>query len=37
MNLEFGEKYRKLRVEARAFCEASWPLRGDEARRSERK
>jgi alkylation response protein AidB-like acyl-CoA dehydrogenase len=32
MNLQFGEKYEKLRAEVRAFCAESWPLRGDEAR-----
>ena len=32
MNLQFGEKYETLRAEVRAFCEASWPPRGDEAR-----
>jgi alkylation response protein AidB-like acyl-CoA dehydrogenase len=31
VNLQFGEKYEKLRAEARAFCEASWPPRGAEA------
>jgi alkylation response protein AidB-like acyl-CoA dehydrogenase len=36
MNLQFGEKYEKLRAEARAFCEASWPPRGDEARLASR-
>ena len=36
MNLTFGEKYEKLRDEVRAFCAASWPLRGDEARLGER-
>jgi len=36
MNLQFGEKYEKLRAEVRAFCEETWPLRGDEARLSER-
>jgi alkylation response protein AidB-like acyl-CoA dehydrogenase len=36
VNLSFGEKYEKLRAEVRAFCEASWPLRGDEARLGER-
>ena len=32
MNLQFGEKYEKLRAEVRAFCEETWPLRSDEAR-----
>jgi alkylation response protein AidB-like acyl-CoA dehydrogenase len=36
MNLSFGEKYEKLRAEARAFCEESWPPRGGETRLSER-
>ena len=35
MNLSFGEKYEKLRAEVRAFCAASWPLQGDEARLGE--
>ncbi len=36
MDLRFGERYEKLRDEARAFCQASWPLAGDEARLAER-
>jgi alkylation response protein AidB-like acyl-CoA dehydrogenase len=36
MNLQFGEKYEKLRAETRAFCAESWPLRGSEAQRSAR-
>jgi alkylation response protein AidB-like acyl-CoA dehydrogenase len=36
MNLQFGEKYEKLRAEVRAFCETSWPLAGAEAQRSAR-
>jgi alkylation response protein AidB-like acyl-CoA dehydrogenase len=36
MNLHFGEKYEKLRAEARAFCAASWPLTGAEAALPER-
>jgi alkylation response protein AidB-like acyl-CoA dehydrogenase len=36
MDLQFGEKYEKLRSEVRAFCAESWPLRGDEARLPER-
>ena len=36
MNLQFGEKYEKLRAEVRAFCAGSWPLRGGEARLGER-
>jgi len=36
MNLQFGEKYEKLRADVRAFCEKSWPLTGAEARLSER-
>jgi alkylation response protein AidB-like acyl-CoA dehydrogenase len=36
MNLQFGEKYERLRAEARAFCAASWPPRGEQARLSER-
>jgi len=36
MNLQFGEKYETLRAEVQAFCAASWPLSGDEARLSER-
>jgi alkylation response protein AidB-like acyl-CoA dehydrogenase len=36
MNLEFGERYQKLREEARAFCRESWPLVGDEAKLGER-
>jgi alkylation response protein AidB-like acyl-CoA dehydrogenase len=36
MNLQFGEKYEKLRAEVRAFCEKTWPLAGAEARLSER-
>jgi alkylation response protein AidB-like acyl-CoA dehydrogenase len=36
MNLRFGERYEKLREDVRAFCQKSWPLRGDEARLGER-
>ena len=36
MNLQFGEKYETLRAEVSAFCEQTWPLRGDEARLGER-
>jgi alkylation response protein AidB-like acyl-CoA dehydrogenase len=36
MNLQFGEKYEKLRAEVRAFCAASWPLTGADARLGER-
>ena len=36
MNLQFGEKYEKLRAEVRAFCAESWPLRSEEARLGER-
>ena len=36
MNLQFGEKYERLRAEVRAFCASSWPLAGAEARLSER-
>lgn len=36
MNLQFGEKYEKLRADVRAFCNESWPPRGDEAKLSER-
>jgi len=36
MNLQFGEKYEKLRAEVRDFCRGSWPLAGDEARLPER-
>ena len=36
MDLQFGEQYEQLRSEVRAFCAASWPLRGDEARLPER-
>jgi alkylation response protein AidB-like acyl-CoA dehydrogenase len=36
MNLEFGEKYAKLRAEARAFCARTWPPRGEETRLGER-
>jgi alkylation response protein AidB-like acyl-CoA dehydrogenase len=36
VNLSFGEKYERLRADVRAFCEASWPLRGDEASLGER-
>jgi alkylation response protein AidB-like acyl-CoA dehydrogenase len=36
VNLQFGEKYEKLRAEVRAFCEQSWPLTGAEARLPER-
>jgi alkylation response protein AidB-like acyl-CoA dehydrogenase len=31
MNLQFGEKYEKLRSEVRAFCSDSWPPRGGDA------
>ena len=31
MNLQFGEKYERLRAEVRAFCTESWPLRGADA------
>jgi alkylation response protein AidB-like acyl-CoA dehydrogenase len=36
VNLQFGEKYEKLRAEVRAFCAESWPLRGNDARLGER-
>jgi alkylation response protein AidB-like acyl-CoA dehydrogenase len=36
VNLQFGEKYEKLRAEVGAFCSESWPLRGDAARLGER-
>ncbi len=36
MNLQFGEKYEKLRADVRAFCAQSWPLTGAEARLPER-
>ena len=36
MNLQFGEKYEKLRAEVRAFCAESWPPLGAEARLAER-
>jgi alkylation response protein AidB-like acyl-CoA dehydrogenase len=36
MNLQFGEKYEKLRAEVRAFCEQSWPPAGAEAQLPER-
>jgi alkylation response protein AidB-like acyl-CoA dehydrogenase len=36
MNLQFGEKYEKLRGEVRAFCAETWPLRGAEAGLAER-
>jgi alkylation response protein AidB-like acyl-CoA dehydrogenase len=36
VNLQFGEKYERLRADVRAFCAESWPLRGEEARLSER-
>jgi alkylation response protein AidB-like acyl-CoA dehydrogenase len=36
MNLQLGEEYEKLRAEVRAFCAASWPLRGAEAALGER-
>ena len=32
MNLQFGEKYEKLRAEVQAFCARSWPLTSAEAR-----
>jgi alkylation response protein AidB-like acyl-CoA dehydrogenase len=36
MNLQFGEKYEKLRAEVRAFCAETWPPRGEAARLPER-
>ena len=36
MDLRFGEEYETLRADARAFCAASWPLRGDDAKLGER-
>jgi alkylation response protein AidB-like acyl-CoA dehydrogenase len=36
VNLQFGERYEKLREAVRAFCRESWPLSGDEARLPER-
>jgi alkylation response protein AidB-like acyl-CoA dehydrogenase len=36
LNLQFGERYEKLRAEVREFCRESWPLAGDEARLAER-
>jgi alkylation response protein AidB-like acyl-CoA dehydrogenase len=36
VNLQFGEKYERLRAEVRAFCEETWPPRGDEARLPDR-
>jgi len=36
MNLQFGERYERLRADVRAFCRESWPLAGAEARLSER-
>jgi alkylation response protein AidB-like acyl-CoA dehydrogenase len=36
MNLQFGEKYEKLRAEVRAFCAETWPVRDAEAQRSAR-
>jgi len=36
MNLQFGERYEKLRADVRAFCSESWPLRGSEASLDER-
>jgi alkylation response protein AidB-like acyl-CoA dehydrogenase len=36
VNLQFGEKYEKLRAEVRAFCAESWPPIGAEARPAER-
>jgi len=36
MDLQFGEEYETLRAEVRAFCAATWPLRGDEPRLDER-
>ena len=36
MNLQFGEKYEKLRAELRAFCGETWPPRGAEAQLGER-
>jgi alkylation response protein AidB-like acyl-CoA dehydrogenase len=36
VNLQFGERYEKLRAEVREFCRGSWPLKGAEARLPER-
>jgi alkylation response protein AidB-like acyl-CoA dehydrogenase len=36
MNLQFGERYEKLRAEVAGFCRESWPLRGAEAQLDER-
>jgi alkylation response protein AidB-like acyl-CoA dehydrogenase len=36
VNLQFGEKYEKLRAEVRAFCTESWPLEGADARLGKR-
>ncbi len=36
MNLQFGEKYEKLRAEVRSFCAESWPPRGAESGLAER-
>jgi alkylation response protein AidB-like acyl-CoA dehydrogenase len=36
MNLQFGERYEKLREEVSAFCRESWPLTGAEAELGER-
>ena len=36
MNLQFGERYEKLGVDAAAFCRESWPLTGAEAALPER-
>jgi alkylation response protein AidB-like acyl-CoA dehydrogenase len=36
MNLQFGEKYEKLRAEVRAFCHESWPPRGADAKLDDR-
>ena len=36
MNLQFGEKYERLRAETCAFCAESWPLRGSEVQLSTR-
>jgi alkylation response protein AidB-like acyl-CoA dehydrogenase len=36
MDLRLGEEHEKLRADVRAFCAASWPLRGAEAKLGER-
>jgi alkylation response protein AidB-like acyl-CoA dehydrogenase len=36
MNLQFSERYERLREEVRAFCRQSWPFSGEEARLPER-